>query len=273
MSLNSTLKRFKKLIRKTRKNIGISGGSDKKSKFKLSLSATPYIPSSFITPINPVATKAEKDLTHALASSMTGPNIVPDFMSLAMNALTKINAVAMDCEMVGVGEDNKSALAHIAIVDINGIILMNDYVIPKGGITAITDYRTPYSGITKENLERLDKKKHSFSAIKKKALKLLNGKTIVGHALINDFNVLELNMNDFIVWDTSTKSEYQRAHPVYGKQSRKLKNLAAEIGNVIQVAKENRAGHSPVEDARASMNLYRHHVLKLPKIEYANMSK
>lgn len=277
MSLNLTLKKIKRLIRKSRKNTRVSGGSNKKSKFKLSSAATPYIPSSFVDPVAPIKSKAERDIVKALASSMAAPNnTTTNFMTVAMNALTKLNAVAMDCEMVGVGEDGKtSALAHIAIVDINGNILMNQYVIPRGGIKQITNYRTEYSGITEEILERLDRKTktHTFNNIRRKALTILKDKTVVGHGLENDFKALELNMADFSTWDTSTKSEYQKIHPFYGKQARKLKSLAAEIGNVIQVTKENKKGHSPVEDARASMNLYRHYVLKLPKIEYSNMSK
>jgi hypothetical protein len=275
MNLNSTLRSIKGLIRKTRKNIGISGGSDRKPKFKLSATAEPFVPpSSFMTAAAPVETKAEKEIVKAFASSMTAANAGPNFMSMAMNVLTKMNAVAMDCEMVGVGEGGRtSALAHIAIVDVNGNILMDDYVIPRGGITTIVDYRTPYSGITKEKLERLDKRQHSFNNIKKKALRILSGKTIVGHALINDFNALEVNISDFSIWDTAVIDEYKRNHPIHGKQARKLKNLAAEIGNIIQVAKNDRKGHSPVEDARASMNLYRHYVLRLPKVEYRNMAK
>jgi hypothetical protein len=280
MSLNSTLKKVRGLIRKTRKNMGISGGSDRKPKFKLSATAAPYVPSSFTAPA-PVETKAEKEVVKALASSMAAANTAPNFMSFAMNALTKLNVVAMDCEMVGVrikkeGEpekENVSALAHIAIVDVNGKILMNEYVIPRGGIDVITHWREEFSGITRATLSGLDKKKHSFGNIRKKALKILAGKTVVGHGLKSDFDVLEVKMADYPTWDTATMDEYKRNHPYYGKQPRKLKSLAAEIGNVIQVAKVGKKGHSPVEDARASMNLYRRYVLGLPKIDYPNMTK
>lgn len=259
--------------------MGISGGSERKPTMKLSAAAAPYVPSSFTAPTAPVETRAERGVVRALASSMAEAGAGAgagnsNFMSFAMNALTKVSAVAMDCEMVGVGEGGrKSALAHIAIVDINGKILMNEYVIPKGGISTITDYRTPYSGIKAGNLDHLDKKKQSFNNVKKRALKILDGRTIVGHALINDFMALDLKMDEYITWDTAVKEEYLRTHPYYGKQPRKLKNLAAEIGNIIQAPKPDRKGHNPVEDARASMNLYRHYVLKLPKIEYANMSR
>ncbi len=262
--------------------MGISGGMIRRKRF--SPSAAAFVPSSFMppdAPIEPVESKAEKEVVKALAASMDAPAPAGvNFMSMAMNAFTKINAVAMDCEMVGVRakkdgveKENVSALAHIAIVDINGNILMNEYVIPKGGISTVTHWRTDYSGITRETLSRLDKKKHSYGNIRKKALKILEGKTIVGHGLIGDFEVLGINLEDYSTWDTATKEEYQRVHPYYGKQPRKLQSLAAEIGNRIQVAKEGKKGHSPVEDARASMNLYRHYVLKIDKIPYANMTK
>jgi hypothetical protein len=286
MSLNSTLKRMRGLIRKTRKNIGISGGMIRRK--RLSPSAAEFVPSSFMppagTPVAPVESREEREVVKALASSMAAPNrAAVNFMSMALNTLNKLNAVAMDCEMVGIrakkdGEekDNVSALAHIAIVDVNGNILMNEYVIPKGGLDGVTHWRTDYSGITKETYAAIpskDRKKHSFGNIKKRALKILKNRIIVGHGLKNDFEALELNMDDFTTWDTATKEEHQRETVRYGKQPRKLKSLAAEIGNVIQVAKEDKKGHSPVEDARASMNLYRHYVLKMDKVPYTNMSK
>ena len=284
MSLKSTLKK-RGLIRKTRKNIGISGGMMRRK--KLSPSAAPFVPSSFMAApaaVAPVETKEEKEVVKALASSMAAQNrMAVNLMSMAMNVITKLNAVAMDCEMVGIrakkdGEEkeNVSALAHIVIVDVNGNILMNEYVIPKGGIDVVTHWRTEFSGITKDTYAAIpakDRKKHSFGNIKKKALKILQGRIVVGHGLKSDFDALELNINDFVTWDTATIEKHQRNHPIYGKQPRKLKSLAAEIGNVIQVAKNDKKGHSPVEDARASMNLYRHYVLKEDKVPYNNMSK
>lgn len=274
MRLSLTLKKVRSLIGKTRKNMGISGGSDIKPKFRLSASAAPYLPGSFTAPV-----KASSMMT---ANKANKANTSSNFMSLAMNALTKLNAVAMDCEMVGVrvkkdeepnNKLNVSALAHIAIVDVNGNILMNDYVIPRGGTNVITHWREEFSGITPATLSGIDKKKHSFRNIRKKALKILEGKTIVGHGLKSDFDVLEVKMDVYPIWDTATINEYKRNHPYYGKQPRKLKNLAAEIGNIIQVPKADKKGHNPVEDARASMNLYRHYVLGLPKVVYPNMTK
>ena len=66
---------------------------------------------------------------------------------------------------------------------------------------------------------------------------------------------------------------YKKAHPnIPGLlQAKKLKLLAKEIaGNSIQ--KNDGRGHSPLEDARASMNLYRINFM-YPKVVYGNMSK
>ena len=55
------------------------------------------------------------------------------------------------------------------------------------------------------------------------------------------------------------------------KQAKKLKVIAKEFaGNSIQ--QETKTGHSPLEDARASMNLFRVSLF-YPKVVYENMSK
>lgn len=189
-----------------------------------------------------------------------------------------IDAVAIDCEMVGVGRyGRESALAHVAIVDFEGNEIYNKYVIPRGGINSITNYRTRYSGITKNILNRLSKEEHAFNTIKDEVHSILQNRIIVGHGLINDFKVLDYDpdANHNIVWDTTVIPKYQRRNN-YTKtyRAKKLKNLSLEFtGNKIQNYKNIKGdGHSPLEDARASMNLFRmehHH----PKIKYNNMSK
>lgn len=180
------------------------------------------------------------------------------------------NAVAIDCEMVGVGRE--SALAHVAIVDFNGNPIYDKYVIPRGGINSITNYRTRYSGITRGDLAVLDKVKHAFPRIKREVANILQNRMIVGHGLINDFKVLEFVPNPAFVWDTTQIDLFLQNDPYKpGRRPRKLKALAMEFaGNNIQ--KSNEGGHSPLEDARASMNLYRLS-MGYPKVEYNNMSK
>lgn len=204
----------------------------------------------------------------------------PSVSNISENYTQDLNAVALDCEMVGVGpviriddrgnEIRESGLAHVAIVDLDGSIILDTYVIPKGGKNVITNYRTAYSGITEEIIDSLDKKIHQFGIIKNIVAKILKNKTVVGHGLDNDFKVLDLEPSDYKLWDTAKLNKFTYNHPIYGRSARKLKLLAQDIGNDIQVVGES---HSPVEDARASMNLYRHYKLKMPKIDYMNMTK
>lgn len=58
--------------------------------------------------------------------------------------------IAMDCEMVGVGPSNESALARVSIVNMYGFCLYDKFVKPK---VEVTDYRTQYSGIRENDLK------------------------------------------------------------------------------------------------------------------------
>lgn len=184
------------------------------------------------------------------------------------------NAVAIDCEMVGVGRaGTQSVLAHVAIVDFNGNILYDKYVLPEGGIEAITNYRTKYSGIIPSTLAGLDKRTHSFDIVKKEVRDILKNRVIVGHGLTNDFNALGFNIHNYLIWDTTQLDKYKQNHPrVPGiRQPRKLKALAFDFAN-NNIQRPDKDGHSPLEDARASMNLFRLDA-GYPKISYINMSK
>ena len=60
------------------------------------------------------------------------------------------DTVAIDCEMVAVGKEQKSALARAAIVDYNGNVLYDKVCRPE---EEITDYRTKDSGIKRSDLD------------------------------------------------------------------------------------------------------------------------
>ncbi len=200
-------------------------------------------------------------LSHPLSKSNT-PNI--NKSTLRINAPEFIpsnqKAVAIDCEMVGIGNpDNKgrykTSLAQVAIVDFNGNIKLEDYVIPKEGLNKVSEYFTHISGITENKLKGLNSKTHSFDIIKEKVKEILDEKIIVGHQLDSDFKVLEYVPTDpSKVWDTAVINEYMK-NTFRGRGPRKLKNITKEfVGNNIQVEEKP---HSPVEDAMSSMNLYR----------------
>lgn len=63
---------------------------------------------------------------------------------------SSLEAVAIDCEMVGLGPHNKSGLARCSLVDAGGNVVYDKFIRPEG---VITDYRTPVSGVTARHME------------------------------------------------------------------------------------------------------------------------
>jgi RNA exonuclease 4 len=284
-------KRRKTQSRKTQKRRLYGSGKKQYQPKPYNLTQFPPLPSK-TSPINLSKSMSGLNLTPSYnMKEMTNQFMAAFYAMMKANPLPVIekvqeNAVAIDCEMVGVepciqvGIENgkpilhcESALAHVAIVGFDGNILLNKYVIPE---KEIKDYRTKFSGITENKLEGLNKEKHSFKTVKAEVEALLDGRIIVGHGLINDFNVLKYKPNKDLVWDTAEKEEYKQTLSSGKRGPRKLQSLALNIGNIIQKTnnKGKSIGHSPVEDARASMNLYRVS-LGLDKIDYTgrNMSK
>ncbi|KAA8649950.1 hypothetical protein EYZ11_000990 [Aspergillus tanneri] len=153
--------------------------------------------------------------------------------------------VAMDCEMVGVGPnpDNDSALARVSIVNYNGDQVYDSYVRPK---EMVTDWRTHVSGIAPKHMAEA----RSLEQVQKEVASILDGRILVGHAVSNDFYALLLSHPKRDVRDTSKHPPYRK---VAGGGSPRLKMLASEfLGLDIQAG-----AHSSVEDARATMLLYR----------------
>ncbi|BAT92613.1 RNA exonuclease 4-like [Vigna umbellata] len=167
-----------------------------------------------------------------------------------INPLTPVNddssltdAVAMDCEMVGVGQGNKSALGRVTLVNKWGNVIYDEFVRP---MERVVDFRTKISGIRPRDL----RKAKDFWTAQKKVSELINGRILVGHALSNDFKALLLSHPKKDIRDTS---EYQ---PFLRSSSRRaLRHLADEhLGVQIQTGE-----HCPIEDARAAMLLYQRH--------------
>jgi len=163
-------------------------------------------------------------------------------------------------------------------LDTNLIILYDKYVIPR---RKVTDYRTEWSGITKETYAKrpsssstsdnnndsttipivtFETCKHDISQL----FASINGKNVivVGHGLVNDFDVLEITHPISNIRDTSTYKPYQREtrKKLYPRKLSTLTN--EELGIHIQQQKQQQqqpiAGHSSVEDAAAALRLYWH---------------
>ncbi|EKX55067.1 hypothetical protein GUITHDRAFT_83930 [Guillardia theta CCMP2712] len=163
------------------------------------------------------------------------------------------HCVAIDCEMVGVGRSNKSALARVAIVDENGSCLLDEYVKPT---EKVTNYRTRWSGIRPRDLVKAP----SFQDVRQRVVNLIRGKILVGHAIHNDLNVLHVCHPPGLIRDTSfyvgLRKELAQACSQYdASRPPSLKQLSRDILKAeIQVGE-----HCPVEDARYTMKLYQRH--------------
>lgn len=151
----------------------------------------------------------------------------------------------MDCEMVGVGPnpDHDSALARVSIVNFNGEQIYDSYVRPK---EMVTDWRTHVSGILPKHMVEA----RTLEQVQKDVINILDGRILVGHAVSNDLDALLLSHPKRDIRDTSKHAPYRK---IAGGGSPRLKMLASEfLGLEIQDG-----AHSSVEDARATMLLYR----------------
>ncbi|KAL9615015.1 MAG: hypothetical protein Q9167_000547 [Letrouitia subvulpina] len=188
-------------------------------------------------------------------TSDTGPHIQKPkpAASFTFEAKDKINEglsqtakvgkyLAIDCEMVGVGPYNESALARVSVINYHGHQVYDSFVLPK---EEVKDYRTFVSGITPQLLLTA----RPLETVQQDIAKLLDGKILIGHAVENDLNALFLGHPRRDLRDTS---EYPGFRRYAGGTTPALKKLAREVlGINIQVG-----AHSSIEDARATMLLF-----------------
>uniref|UniRef100_A0A8C9F3N6 Interferon stimulated exonuclease gene 20 like 2 n=1 Tax=Pavo cristatus TaxID=9049 RepID=A0A8C9F3N6_PAVCR len=157
--------------------------------------------------------------------------------------------VAIDCEMVGTGpKGGTSALARCSIVSYEGDVLYDCYVRPT---EPIVDYRSRWSGICKKHMLNAV----PFCKAQQEILKILSGKVVVGHAIHNDFKALKYFHPKALTRDTSKIPLLNQKGGFPENIAISLKRLAKELLHKdIQVGK---SGHSSVEDARTTMELYK----------------
>lgn len=147
--------------------------------------------------------------------------------------------------MVGIRNNTKSALARVSIVDYSGRVVFDHYVKP---MEPVSDYRTWVSGISPHHLKNAPK----FKKIQRKVANLLKGKILVGHAIQNDLNALQLSHPESMIRDTSLYSEFRKL--AKGKNTPGLKMLAKKLLNLdIQSS-----SHDSVQDARITMLLFQY---------------
>jgi RNA exonuclease 4 len=150
----------------------------------------------------------------------------------------------MDCEMVGVGgEEDRSVLARVSIVNYHGIQIYDSFVRPK---EFVTDWRTHISGVSPKNMATA----RSFEEVQTDVAEILKDRVLVGHGIKNDLDVLMIGHPKKDIRDTSKFSGFRKYS---SGRTPSLKRLAKEVlGVEIQNGE-----HSSVEDARATMLLFR----------------
>ncbi|VCW76490.1 unnamed protein product [Gulo gulo] len=159
----------------------------------------------------------------------------------AFGGLTR--ALAMDCEMVGVGpKGEESIAARVSIVNQYGKCVYDKYVKPT---QPVTDYRTAVSGIRPESLKQGER----LEVIQQEVADLLKGRILVGHALHNDLKVLFLDHPKKKIRDTQKYKPF-KSQVKSGRPSLKL--LAERLlGITVQQAE-----HCSIQDAQTAMRLY-----------------
>lgn len=157
--------------------------------------------------------------------------------------------VGLDCEMVGVGRDGKrSVLARACVVDYDGNTLYDAFCEVK---ERVVDFRTQYSGVRPSNLKK-GKAQTREKCIEQVAM-LLKDKILVGHALHNDLKVLQLSHPRRMIRDTSSYRPFMRRLQNGKFRPRKLKEISKQFLDMEIQGGE----HTPDEDAKAAMMLYR----------------
>ena len=160
--------------------------------------------------------------------------------------MDKLDLVSLDCEMVGVGKERRSALARCSIVDYHGNVVLDCYVKPEN---KITDYRTRYSGIMPRHM----KNAINFNQARTKVKRIINDRFLVGHAIATDLKILQIRHHVTKIRDTSKFIPLRLIAGLPMHQTPSLRNLSkAVFARDIQCNM-----HCSVEDSRAAMDLYR----------------
>nr|CDS29628.1 interferon stimulated 20 kDa exonuclease [Hymenolepis microstoma] len=154
--------------------------------------------------------------------------------------------IAIDCEVVSVGADKINALGRVSIVDYNGNVLYDAFSRPD---EPISDYHTPYSGIRPHGVENA----LPFKVVRNVVMQIIRNHIVVGHSIINDLRVLKLKHPRPLIRDTNTAPYAKIAAKLNRKRLVPLRELYYDLfGEKIQQGK-----HCSVEDARATMKIYR----------------
>jgi DNA polymerase III epsilon subunit-like protein len=164
--------------------------------------------------------------------------------------IPKRGAVALDCEMVGVGSNGcQSELGRISVIDyLTGEVLIDRLVQPT---RKVKDWRSRFSGITKKTMEKAVANGlalHGWPEARTELWKYVDADTIiVGQALNHDFEVLKM-------WHTRVVDSGILAKEVVDPNINRqwgLKTLCKEF-LAVEIQNQGKKGHDSVEDAFAA---------------------
>ncbi|MES1920904.1 hypothetical protein MHBO_002518 [Bonamia ostreae] len=169
-------------------------------------------------------------------------NAFERFIKKPKHVVEKMTAcLAMDCEFVGVTERDINFLARVSIVNYDGQVVYDQYVRPH---LKVKNFRSKISGIYKNHL----KKGIDFTICRAKVAEIIDGRILIGHSIDSDLSVLNLKHPRELTRDTSTKES-----TLCPNNKRSLKKLVYEHFNSNIQTKS----HCPIEDARATLQLYK----------------
>ena len=178
----------------------------------------------------------------------TTKNLLPFQRKAGLRSILFISnhkCVAIDAEMIET-TDSCNCLARLSVVDELGEILLDKFVKPVG---KVINLRTWVSGVRTSNL----KTSEPFEKVRAEAIKLMENKIVIGHSVVHDFKSLNYEHPRQSIRDVSIFPMYMSQ----AKTKQSLKTLAYKfLGLSIQ-----EGSHSSVDDAQATMKLYK-------KVEY-----
>lgn len=172
---------------------------------------------------------------------------------LEITEAEKLQYVAIDCEMVGLGYYGQySSLARVCAIDWDGNQLLDLYVRQA---YEVTDYRTFVSGITEHDLT--SSKAVELHDCRAQVEQLIRGKVLIGHALKNDLHSLGISHPWDQTRDTGKYEPFMKERFNDGVLwPRKLKDLAK--GRLRRNIQQLGMPHCPFEDAQTALDLYKH---------------
>ncbi|KAK1437267.1 hypothetical protein QVD17_03056 [Tagetes erecta] len=165
---------------------------------------------------SPILLGEHKDQCLLSAPACIGTINIPriDYEALEDENYTgkRLQAVAIDCQMVGCGSDGSlDLLARVCLVDEEENIIFHTYVEPQ---ISVTDYRYELTGLTEEHLldamplkevqEKISKILYNGESIGKARLDGGKAKLLVGHNLDHDLDCLLMSYPEKLLRDTAT---------------------------------------------------------------------